>query len=1774
MNASAPSTELTGGTGFTFEDTVAAYYLALLLMEGRGAGQSGRVTSVAVQRAGHREPLDDVIIDFEEDGQNRRLSIQAKREVTISAAASNSDFRAIVAASVATRAKLDFTEFDAYGFAVEHITVDRLRSLQRLIDWAKASPTDREFNERFGPGGVAGADERTMRSVLAPLIGAGDAGADRTFYQQFVALHLPGLTENGAIRTMIINQLQELVATNLDGQDILLFDRLCRIVRDGEGSAYRWSRATLLNQLRGTVRLNIAPRFQRDLDALKQFCETGLAEVADAVEGFHVPRPTFDAKVEAKLASHRLVNISGLPGCGKSAILKRAAQQAANAGPIPFIKADQLEGTNWQMFAGRLGLEHRSAATLLAEIGSAGTAVLFIDGIDRVRPDQKAIITDLLRAIETSDELRHWKVLATSRDQGLEAYRTWFPKTFIGEQGIGDVAVTPFSDEEAAALAAERPALRRLLIGSGPNVQEIARRPFFAAVLASSLPADIEAPQTEVDLINAWWSRGGHDAAQDTIRQRQRAMIDLAENGSRSIGKSVAARDLATATVSQLSDFERDLVIRPLRNGAAFSFTHDIFFEWAFFRLLLDLGDAWPNGLINAGEPPLLGRVVGLVAQSALETAGEWTRGLRALEAVALRPQWRREWITAPPFSQSFTARLPEFQTELFANDCAVMEKLLVWFQAQHTIPSPVILQQSATEGVDRMRVADLLGWPSDFPSWGRLVDWLVSIADTLPTRLYPLLIEALGVWQNAIADYRNARSRAIVDLANRWLIEIEGFVYREELSFDHGRWEGLRSQSREEFEGTLRRLILRAARAFPDPSRGLLDRAIANQQMREHAYSDIMLYAPILTEVAPEKLIEVTKAEVLDELPQDRIDRIEREEDERIEALRQARATPEAERTEQQRRSLEHISFAMGRSSLELEAIGIQKYGRHYFPTSAREQPFAALFDGRPDLALGLVKDLMNHGTEGWRQRERLSHRRGGTALPIVVEFPWGKQEVWGDWTVYSWFLGHFAPQPLECAVLALAHWAHRELEAGKHADDVIRSVVEGSHCIASLGLALTLALEKNVVSETTLPLASCQRLWQFDIARSTQSPTRDIEIPAFGLFNRLKSDKADAAAFLRNRESEKREVRQLAMLFALSPDEALREKFKARLADYPKNLPFEFEGDHSEAGSEAALREKAERWSGLGDIANYRRHDTDDGQMLIGYEPPVPLSPSQQRSLDASSDYLRTIGILGWATRSLEKGAPDAGLTLADAVRFAQDRDNPSIFKVRTEAGGDSAQSAISAIAACVIKLGALSPADTKWALGILKRVEKMEERPDAFPGTRSPRHPTNHLVVALLELRKKDVKDEGPVTRLFGLTLHPMEEVHQLAFVALLRDPDQVVQWIAAQHAFDLALSYRFKIEDDGTRDNSEERAAKKASLARALKRLRGKRVDAFDALPGPWVKGGTRRGRKGDDEEYWKEPDPSFFSRDAAGLLSEFPVEAWCQSPQLKELFRLALKQWVAWTAEKVMPPWSDHRQDRRVAETMEWAHALGDLVARAAPFFELEFVREVLLRPFLSKDEEGLLFLAPFGTAIVCRHVLDAPVVPAGTFELLDACVERVFIDRAFNPNSHRAGEVHGSEMPRLIRALLFVNVERADGAARFVNGKWDELPLILPTVAKVVSRIGWSSFVADCYLTLCERAGVAFPIDAFAEQAGTILTQVNPVRNSWSGTLIPARLAAIVQRLAAANFPLTQDAAQQLLRILDELIDLGDRRSAALEQDETFKNVQRTSRRPEERQAS
>jgi hypothetical protein len=140
-------------------------------------------------------------------------------------------------------------------------------------------------------------------------------------------------------------------------------------------------------------------------------------------------------------------------------------------------------------------------------------------------------------------------------------------------------------------------------------------------------------------------------------------------------------------------------------------------------------------------------------------------------------------------------------------------------------------------------------------------------------------------------------------------------------------------------------------------------------------------------------------------------------------------------------------------------------------------------------------------------------------------------------------------------------------------------------------------------------------------------------------------------------------------------------------------------------------------------------------------------------------------------------------------------------------------------------------------------------------------------------------------------------------------------------------------------------------------------------------------------------------------------------------------------------------------------------------------------------------------------------------------------------------------------MPELIKALLFVNTDKlAPGAARFANGNWSEIATIMSIIDRMVRSIGWSSFVMGKYIELHKRAGKAFPLSDFGSQLNAALGAIGNAEEGWTGTILAAKLAAIVQRQADWNFRLRTEDAQALLKILDSLIDLGDRRSAALEQ--------------------
>jgi hypothetical protein len=224
---------------------------------------------------------------------------------------------------------------------------------------------------------------------------------------------------------------------------------------------------------------------------------------------------------------------------------------------------------------------------------------------------------------------------------------------------------------------------------------------------------------------------------------------------------------------------------------------------------------------------------------------------------------------------------------------------------------------------------------------------------------------------------------------------------------------------------------------------------------------------------------------------------------------------------------------------------------------------------------------------------------------------------------------------------------------------------------------------------------------------------------------------------------------------------------------------------------------------------------------------------------------------------------------------------------------------------------------------------------------------------------------------------------------------------------------------------------------------------------------------------------------------------------------------------------------------------------------------IEEAKKDLLAPIVALDNDACWsLLSPFADAYVCRHILDAPEVPAGAVELLSICLEKVLASPEFKHTTYRAGEFNGYDLPHLIETLLFVSVERAALAARYVNGDWSGIGLILPIVDRFVRAGGWSGSIMAHFLTLCERSKDHYPPDLFADQVMSVLGGDTDILKGWRGTFLPARIASLIQHFAVRDTPIQTALAQKLLRALDVLVDLGDRRSAALQLSESFREIQ------------
>jgi hypothetical protein len=436
----------------------------------------------------------------------------------------------------------------------------------------------------------------------------------------------------------------------------------------------------------------------------------------------------------------------------------------------------------------------------------------------------------------------------------------------------------------------------------------------------------------------------------------------------------------------------------------------------------------------------------------------------------------------------------------------------------------------------------------------------------------------------------------------------------------------------------------------------------------------------------------------------------------------------------------------------------------------------------------------------------------------------------------------------------------------------------------------------------------------------------------------------------------------------------------------------------------------------------------------------------------------------------------------------------------------------------------------------------------------------------VHGLSGLIRRNIENQNARHAMLRLAGHSLEEISATAISSAISlwDVDPKLAWCAFNLGIHLSIG-------EATEDISSVETAVSARIAEMINGAIAE-IDSPDQnfslenLPPAWVYASYPSALKDETEASaeptWRDPD-SFLRWDfLPKFLKAIPIGALLRDKQRRPAFLGFCGQLVAWSTERIAPSWASDKTEFRANELHEWNFSVFHFLGHVAVELDVIEAETLILAPVLKLgDEPAMSLLSSFINSVICIGILDAPEISPHASTLLQLCIHRILQHHDWRYARTSEGDIGAFHLPDIIRALLMVKIERADLAARFVNGDWREIGKVIPIFDGFVRTLGDIPGVAGPFLTLCERAAADYPGKIFVEQISAILATQAGTPVGWRNGRIPSRIAALIQTFAEKLQPLPQPIAQSMLRILDRLVDMGDRRSAGLQTSEIFKTI-------------
>ena len=1182
----------TGGAGTFFEQHVAAYWLAQLLVRGvPPILLDCSVIEVHLQTERLRWHTDDfLIIGQNGAGGRRKLAGQVKRTFTVSAA--NEECRKAIGDfwNDFKNDGLFSPDTDRFALVTQRGTKVLLGDFAGLLDCARASRSGTDFAQRLATSGFISKQAVHYCSELRAIVGdlQGRSVTEAEFWPFLRCLHVLSLdlytstrqTES-AMKTLLAHTADDADASGVADAS---WNALLAIAADAMAAARGLQRDDLPNPLRQRHSVVGGPE-HKALQALEDHTDVVLNGIRSTIgNAFHLPRAGLVQEVLGRLESTRVVLLSGPAGIGKSAVVRDAITVLRDDHFAFGFRAEEFAHPHLDATLQNAQIPANTAA-LRAILASQDRKVLVIESVERLlEKSTRDAFSDLLGLAAADASLR---IVLTCREYSTDLVRA----SFLDSMPVERVDVPPLDDVDLEKVETSLPALARPL--ANPALRRVLRSPYVLdKALQISWSADRPLPESEREFRAVFWRqivRADDRSAAGLPHRRDETVREIALRRARALTAYVTCADLDPAVVESLR--LDSLIVSPDQNPALVAPAHDVLEDWAVLRWI-EQQHGTNDGSFHAlsetiGTQPAVRRAYRIwVAELVDRDPGAADRLFSAaITEEGIPARFRDDTLVSLLRAPSSPAFLERHAVELLANDRDLLKRVIHLLRVA-CVTAPRWLSENASR-------ASLFNVP-DGPAWAAILKMVQThfTAFTEPERL--LLLGLVKDWANGVAWWEPypAGAESAAAIAHRLL---PGFdTYRSE------------SAERQTLS-----VIARVPKADAAGFKALLRGGRENdgRDSTDATFRDLV-FNGLEGMPAARDLPDLVVSVAFDYL-----------------------LCSEAD--------LQGDDVYRG-SSLELETLfGLKEHLSHrYFPASAYRGPWLPLLQHHSDKGLRFLIAVFNHSAD-WYAHPRVADP---VEPPFEIELAFAdgtSRKQWANSRLWQWYRGtSVGPDVLQSLLMALERWLLDSAKA-RPADlnATLLDLLRRSDSAALTAVVASVATAfPHASAEALLVLLSSHACIQLDRQRMV------MESQSSSGFSSLLPSRSDNVTY----EAERKEAnylphrpRDLELAIASLQLGALAARVHAILDRHREALPpVSEQTDDDRVWRLSMHRMDLRRYSRAEVVATNTGDSTDSAsgrparQVRLDLDEP---EPDVKKMLDESSDRLNTmnarLGLLIWA-------------------------------------------------------------------------------------------------------------------------------------------------------------------------------------------------------------------------------------------------------------------------------------------------------------------------------------------------------------------------------------------------------------------------------------------------------------------------------------------------------------------------------------------------------------